>query len=334
MKAKIRSKNQNINIDIAIENSLLSKNKMLSHDDQEDQQPEQRVPQIAPVYNQKVPDEFNLYNAIMASRNLYELAAEREPVNYRNLVARPEQATAPRPIAQQTAAPRPITQQTAAPRPIQQATQPMQTPVQIQAPQTPMQATAQAPPPQTPAQVQTQQTFAPQTASLFGSLITPAQQSIVPTSARPLTVQGTPQQLVPRNMSPPRNLVTTATPATVSDIRPDMLYTAAPERPQNRPIDLQPISETPARNIQFEIEPLVKLQLPNDEPIDGFRRPLTNEEEDLFISKLNPQQQEKRRRHIEGLLTGNKTVQIRTIKKYRLEKYFENIKNKFGYART
>lgn len=323
MKTKIKNKHQNINIEIDIENSIFSKNKMRTvgtNDKPQQQQPQviQQLPQ--PMYNSRLPDEFNMYNAIMASRRLYELPVNREPYL---------------PPAFQAAIPRPAAAQ-------QQQQSVAQTPAPaVQS----VQAPSSAPVAQTPVQQSVQQQPAQQMLSLTGPLGTPALNQSPPRSA-PLTVQGSAAQpaLVPvqnaqlttqRNLSPPRGFrVVGYAPSPQStnvlgyaptNITQSMLYPLQEDQQVTQPV-FQPMQA------EDSTIPLVDLQLQNDEVVGGFRRPLTDAEEQKFVNNLSADQQRERAKHIEGIINGTKSVYAPTIKKYRLEKYVPNVRSKFSFT--
>jgi len=318
MKTKVKNKHQNINIAIDIENSIFSKNKIKSVNDKpqsrEQQMPQPIIQQIPqPMYNSRLPDEFNMYNAIMASWKLYELPVNREPYI---------------PAAFQTP-------QQAAPRSV------MQTPQQSAAQATPIQQpAAQATPIQQPVSQSTPIQFMSQQSGLTGPLQTAARPLSLPRQI-PLTVQGSaqpavvpisiqnPQQSVPRNLSPPRNLSIAGYPSSPAaagstDINQSMLHPLQSSQQISQPL-FQPIQAIDHNSI-----PLVDLQLQDDDPINGFRRPLDDAEEQKFINHLSDDQRRRREIHIIDYQAGKKNLQLATIKQYRLEKYVPNIAAKFN----
>ena len=291
MKTKVKSKQQNINIEIDIENSIFSKNKMRTVGTNDKTQlrdpPQQVIQQLPqPMYNSRLPDEFNLYNAIMASRNLYGLQVNAQP----NLLP-------------------PTTMQSA------------QTPAPV------MQSIQGAPMLSTPVQQPGSQSM--QNLSLNGNLYS-LPRPLSPPRNTPLTVQGSAQQPVflpvQSNLSPPRAASMSNTGYAQS---PSPSITSSMLHPLNQPQSLpQPVFQ-PMQNIHT-ILPIVDLQLHDDRMVGEFRRPLTDEEELKFINNMTAHDKGERERHIEGLATGAKTAYAPTIKKYRLEKYFPSIRDKFN----
>lgn len=84
------SKNKDINIDINIENNLMSKNKTHQNDDKEEKQ--KGRPQISTkeyIYNPELPRMINDYFGLMASKQPYSISGRPQPFNINDYLSNP-----------------------------------------------------------------------------------------------------------------------------------------------------------------------------------------------------------------------------------------------------
>lgn len=83
MKAKVKGSKKDINIDINIENNLMSKNKTISQDSEpEVPKPQNKLNTKLHKYNPELPRMVNDYYGIMASKQLYDITSSRPtPLN-------------------------------------------------------------------------------------------------------------------------------------------------------------------------------------------------------------------------------------------------------------
>lgn len=87
-------KEKNINIDINIENNLMSKNK-IPHNDDNISSKNAPTAQHKYVYNPELPREVNEYYGIMASKRFYQNTASQQPLNLHQYIGQPAQQPAP-----------------------------------------------------------------------------------------------------------------------------------------------------------------------------------------------------------------------------------------------
>lgn len=104
MKAKMKESKKDINIDIKIENNLMSRNKQIMPENAPAKQNKSKG-DVNYTYNPSLPPEVNAYYGIMASKKLYEPSPSPNPINLQQYFTNhPAQASA-QPSAQPSANP-------------------------------------------------------------------------------------------------------------------------------------------------------------------------------------------------------------------------------------
>ena len=91
MKAKVKESKKDINIDIKIENNLMSKNKNgIKSEKESEQDAEAGIESQGFAYDPNLPREVNEYYGIMAAKRLYETTAQPQPVNVSTFLTTPD----------------------------------------------------------------------------------------------------------------------------------------------------------------------------------------------------------------------------------------------------
>lgn len=123
MKSGVKETKKDINIDINIENNLMSKNKQtLPKNDASKKAPENI--QHKYVYNPELPREVNEYYGIMASKRLYESSASPNPIHLQQYFQPPVNPTAVAPTGTTAVAPTSVSSVSSTPPPVAPITVP------------------------------------------------------------------------------------------------------------------------------------------------------------------------------------------------------------------